>query len=62
MSLIIKNSYYLKYVYSPTKDVYSYVEKSEVTNNYQYYESQIDKRIWLDFSKGKSCNENVVNN
>jgi hypothetical protein len=36
------------------------VEKSVFTNDYQYYESGIDKHIELDFNKEKEYNENVV--
>jgi hypothetical protein len=46
-----EDSYYLKYVYYPSRNVYGYVEKSPHTNNYQYYECDIDKHIMLDFSK-----------
>jgi hypothetical protein len=57
-----ENSYYLKYIYSPTKDVYGYVEMSPLTKNYQYYESKIDKCIKLDFTKGKEYNVHTLNN
>jgi hypothetical protein len=36
------------------------VEKSQLTNNYQYYECEIDKHIKLDFTKGKQHNETVM--
>jgi hypothetical protein len=55
-----EDSYYLKYVYCPSRDVYGYAQKSLLTKNYQYYESAIDKHIKLDFSKGREYNENVV--
>jgi hypothetical protein len=35
------------------------VEKSPLINNYQYYESEIDNHIKLDFTKGEEYNENV---
>jgi hypothetical protein len=56
-----EDSYYLKYVYKPNLKTYGYVEKSPLTNNYQYYESEIDKHTELDFTKGKNFNDNVVN-
>jgi hypothetical protein len=52
----------LKGIYSPTEEIYGYVKKSPLTNNYQYYESRIDRSIGLDFTKGRYYNENVVNN
>jgi hypothetical protein len=55
------DSYYLKYVYYPSRDAYRYVEKSQVTKNYQYSESVIDKHIKLEFTKGREYNENIVN-
>jgi hypothetical protein len=55
-----EDSYYLKYIYVPKRNVYDYVEKSPLTENYQYYECDIDKHIMLDFTKGKDYNENVV--
>jgi hypothetical protein len=39
-----------------------YIEMSLLTKNYQYYESKIDKRIGLDFTKGREYNEDAVNN
>jgi hypothetical protein len=35
-------------------------KKSLLTNNYQYYECNIDNHIKLDFTKGKNYNEDVV--
>jgi hypothetical protein len=35
---------------------------SPLTKNYQYYEGKIDKRIGLDFTKGKEYNVDAVNN
>jgi hypothetical protein len=55
-----EDSYYLKYVYCPSKNVYGYVGKSLFTNNYQYCESDIEKHIQLYFSKGRVYNEDVV--
>jgi hypothetical protein len=55
-----EDSYYLKYIYRPDKIVYGYIEKSPFTKNYQYYESEIDNHIKLDFTKGREYNENVV--
>jgi hypothetical protein len=54
------DSYYLKYIYRPDKYVYGYVEKNSLTENYQYYECDIDKHINLDFTKGKDYNEDVL--
>jgi hypothetical protein len=36
------------------------VEKSRLSNNYQCYESVIDKDIELNLIKGKEFNEEVV--
>jgi hypothetical protein len=55
-----EESYYLKYIYSPKGNVYSYVEKSPLTDNYQYYECNINDHIKLDFTKGKNYNEEAV--
>jgi hypothetical protein len=57
-----EDSYYLKYIYCPGRSIYSYIEMSPLTKNYQYYEGKVDKRIGLDFTKGREFNENVVNN
>jgi hypothetical protein len=55
------DSYYLNYIYHPDKYIYGYVEKNPLTDNYQYYECNIDKHIKLDFTKRKEYNDNVVN-
>jgi hypothetical protein len=55
-----EDSYYLKYIYSPSRYVYDCIEKSPLTDNYQYYEFHIDKHIQLDFTKGRNYNEKVV--
>jgi hypothetical protein len=57
-----EDSYYLKYIYRPDKNVYGYIKKSPLTDNYQYYECDIDKQIQLDFTKGKNYNEEVLSN
>jgi hypothetical protein len=54
------DSYYLKYIYRPDKYIYGYIEKNPLTENYQYYECDIDKHIKLDFTKGKNYNEEAV--
>jgi hypothetical protein len=40
-----EDNYYLKCIFCPSRDVYGCVGKSPLTNNYQYYESEIDKHI-----------------
>jgi hypothetical protein len=35
---------------------------SPITKNYQYYESKVDERSRLDFTKGREYNEDAVNN
>jgi hypothetical protein len=47
-------------IFCEGKAVYGYMEKSPLTDNYQHYESAIDKHIELDFTKGKEYNEEVV--
>jgi hypothetical protein len=54
-----EDSYYLKYIFSPRKDGYCYVEKSPLC---QYYKSAIDEHIELDFTKKREYNEEVMNN
>jgi hypothetical protein len=48
-----EDSHYLKYTFCLRRAVYCYMQKSPLTNNYQYYESVIEKHIELDFTKGK---------
>jgi hypothetical protein len=36
-------------------------KKNPLTENYQYYECNINDHIKLDFTKGKEYNDNVVN-
>jgi hypothetical protein len=55
-----KDSYYLEYVYKLTIETYGYVEKTQLSYNYQYYECVVDNNIKLDFTKGREHNENVV--
>jgi hypothetical protein len=57
-----EDSYYLKFIYNPVGNIYGYIEMSPLTNNYQYYEGGIDKRIRLDFTKGREFNVATVNN
>jgi hypothetical protein len=55
-----EDSYFLKYVFCPRKAEFSYPGKSPLNNNYQYYESNIDKHIEIDLSNRKEYNEEVV--
>jgi hypothetical protein len=52
----------LKFIFSPKQYLYGYIEISPITNNYQYYERKVDKRIGLDFTKGREFNVDTVNN
>jgi hypothetical protein len=56
-----EDSYSLKYVFCSGRNIYGYVEKSPLTNNYQYYECVKDKHFKLDFTNGREYNENIVN-
>jgi hypothetical protein len=57
-----EDCYYLKYICSPGKNIYGYIEITPLIKNYQYYESKVDKHIGLDFTKGREYNVVAVNN
>jgi hypothetical protein len=47
-------------IFCEPKGVYSHIKKTSFTNNYQHYESEIDKHIKSHFTEEKEYNEKVV--